>query len=271
MAVALDYSWVSSVESALNANSIFSYTITGAKALAMAFLLFRVISQFLTTGENDDKPKIGGIITIIGYGLIIVGSDWIVTTIEGIFSSVNVDVANMNSQNTMSPASRQMQLINETAETLGSMEKVAFYFSVMGTYIACIFTFILAVILQVVDIAITSIYLLQRLFLIQLFKFVFPFAVAFSTLKETQDMFFRWIKIFIGLFVLGIAYIAIIKFSVIIYNTIANQVDVGFNEITTSFAISKVFLAECGALIVAFAVKIGLMSFVTREVRGYFS
>ncbi len=39
--------------------------------------------------------------------------------------------------------------------------------------------------------------------------------------------------------------------------------------ITTPF--SSLFFAELGALIVAFAVKIGLMGFVTREVRNYFS
>ncbi|HBR81185.1 MAG TPA: hypothetical protein DEA34_00165, partial [Enterococcus sp.] len=61
--------------------------------MAMTLLLFKVIGNFLQTGENPEAPKIGGIISIIGYGLIIVGSDWVVNAIESIFSSVDVSVA----------------------------------------------------------------------------------------------------------------------------------------------------------------------------------
>lgn len=267
----IDYSWVSSVQNAINNNAIFAYTITGAKSLAMAFLLFKIMGHFLQTGENDEKPPIGGLINIIGFGLIIVGSDFIVNSIEQLFSGIEVDVAQMNNNNTMSPASRQLELINEVAENMGSMEKIAFYFSVMPNYLGAIILFLAASFLHLVDVAITSMYLLQRVFLIQLFKFIFPFAIAFSTLDKMSDMLYRWIKIYIGLFVLGIAYIAIIKFSVIIYDTLANMVDVGAEQVVLTTEFSKVFLAELGALLVAFAVKIGLMGFVTKEVRGYFN
>ena len=267
----MDYSWVSEIQNTLNTNSLFTYSIMGAKSLAMAFLLFRIIGQFISTSENSERPPIGGIINIIGFGLIIVGSDWIVETIELLFSGVDVSVANMNHLNTMSPASRQLQLINETAETLGPFEKIAFYFSVQNVYWGATILFIVSTALHFVDIAITSMYLLQRVFLLQLFKFLFPFAVAFSALKETQSMFWKWIKIYIGLFVLGIAYIAIIKFSVVVYGTIAGKADVDYSSILITTPFSSVFFAELGALIVAFAVKIGLMGFVTREVRNYFS
>lgn len=131
----MDYSWISSIQNALNTSPIFSYTIIGAKSLAMAFLLFKVMGHFLSTAENSEKPPIGGLINIIGFGLIIVGSDFIVNMIEQIFSGVEVDVKNLNNFNTMSPASRQLQLINETAESMGAMEKIAFYMSVIPSYI----------------------------------------------------------------------------------------------------------------------------------------
>lgn len=130
---------------------------------------------------------------------------------------------------------------------------------------------IVSLFFHLIDVAITSLYLLQRLFLIQLFKFIFPLALAFATLDKMSDMFWRWIKIYIGLFVLGIAYIAIIKFSVVIYNTIASQTDVTLESVAITTEYSKLFMSELGAIIVAFAVKIGLMSFVTREVRSYFN
>lgn len=267
----IDYSWVSSVQSAINNSSIFSYTITGAKSLAMAFLLFKIMGHFLQTAENEEKPPIGGLINIIGFGLIIVGSDFIVNTIENLFSGIEVDVTSMNSNNTMSPAARQLELIHEVAENMGAMEKVAFYFGVMPNYAGAIILYMVGSFFHLLDVAVTSMYLLQRVFLIQLFKFIFPLAIAFSTLDKMSDMLYRWIKIYIGLFVLGIAYIAIIKFSVIVYDTLAGMVDVNVGSIVLTTEFSKVFLAELGALVVAFAVKIGLMGFVTKEVRGYFN
>lgn len=267
----IDYSWVSTVQNAINNNSIFAYTITGAKSLAMAFLLFKIMGHFLQTAENEEKPPIGGLINIIGFGLIIVGSDFIVNSIEKLFSGIEVDVAQMNQNNTISPASRQLELINEVAENMGSMEKIAFYFAVMPNYLGAIILFLVGSFLHLIDVAVTSMYLLQRVFLIQLFKFIFPLAIAFSTLDKMSDMLYRWIKIYIGLFVLGIAYIAIIKFSVIVFDTLAEMVDVSVGEIVLTTEFSKVFLAELGALLVAFALKIGLMGFVTKEVRSYFN
>lgn len=267
----MDYSWVAEIQKAINNSSIFPYAITGAKSLAMAFLLFKIMGHFLSTAENSEKPPIGGLINIIGFGLIIVGSDFIVNTIEQLFSGIEVDVTQMNQNNTMSPASRQMELINEVAESMNAFEKTAFYMSVMPSYIGAFLIMIFSLIIHLIDVAITSMYLLQRVFLIQLFKFIFPLALAFSTLDKMSDMFWRWIKIYIGLFVLGIAYIAIIKFSVIIYDTISSKVEVTPATVILTTEYSKLFMAELGAIIVAFAVKIGLMSFVTREVRGYFN
>ncbi|AZI21500.1 hypothetical protein [Chryseobacterium taklimakanense] len=267
----IDYTWVSSVQNAINNNSIFAYTITGAKSLAMAFLLFKIMGHFLQTAENEERPPIGGLINIIGFGLIIVGSDFIVNSIEQLFSGIEVDVAQMNNHNTISPAARQLELINEVAENMGALEKIAFYFAVMPNYMGAIALYFVASLLHLIDVAITSMYLLQRVFLIQLFKFIFPLAIAFSTLDKMSDMLYRWIKVYIGLFVLGIAYIAIIKFSVVVYDTLANKIDVGVAEIVLTTEFSKVFLAELGALLVAFAVKIGLMGFVTKEVRSYFN
>lgn len=267
----IDYTWVSSVQNEINNNSIFAYTITGAKSLAMAFLLFKIMGHFLQTAENEERPPIGGLINIIGFGLIIVGSDFIVNSIEQLFSGIEVDVAQMNNHNTMSPAARQLKLINEVAENMGALQKIAFYFAVMPNYGGAMMLFMVGSVLHLIDVAITSVYLLQRVFLIQLFKFIFPLALAFSTLDKMSDMLYRWIKIYIGLFVLGIAYIAIIKFSVIVYDTLANIVDVNVGTILLTTEMSKVVMAELGALVVAFAVKIGLMGFVTKEVRSYFN
>lgn len=239
--------------------------------LQWLFCYLKLWGIFLQTAENEERPPIGGLINLIGFGLIIVGSDFIITSIEGVFSGIDVDVASMNNNNTISPASRQLELIHEMAENMNALEKMAFYAAVAPNYFSAIALFFMASFLHLIDVAITSMYLLQRLFLIQLFKFIFPLALAFSTLDKMSDLLYRWIKIYIGLFILGIAYIAIIKFSVIVYDTLANMVEINPIDVLLTTEISKIFVAELGALLIAFAVKIGLMGFVTKEVRSFFN
>lgn len=265
----LDYEWVAQVQATVKDSAIFGGAILGGKALAMSFLLFKVMGHFLQTAENEEKPPIGGLINIIGFGLIIVGGDFIINSIESVFAGVDVNISGMNRNYTMSPCARQLELIHSIADTLTGIDKVAFYFSVANTFIVALVIYLFSAVISLIDVAITSMYLLQRIFLLSLFVFIFPLALAFSTLDKMSDMLWRWIKIYIGLFILGIAYMAIIKFSVIIYQVIQNRYNVQNFDLATP--ISEVILAELGGLLVMFIVKIGLMGFVTKEVRGYFN
>lgn len=265
----IDYDWIAQVQSVVKDSSIFGGAILGGKALAMSFLLFKVMGHFLQTAENEEKPPIGGLINIIGFGLIIVGGDFIINSIEQVFAGVDVDLAGMNQSYAISPCATLLDQIHSTADTLTGIDKVAFYFSVSPSFVVALLTWIVATIFHLIDVAITSMYLLQRIFLLNLFVFIFPLALAFSTLDKMSDMLWRWIKIYIGLFILGIAYTAIIKFSVIIYDVIQQRYNV--KDFNLGTPISDVVMAELGALLVMFTVKIGLMGFVTKEIRGYFN
>ena len=122
----IDYNWILDVQKNINASSLFGAGIVGAKSLAMAFLLFKIMGHFLSTAENSEKPPIGGLINIIGFGLIIVGSDFIITKIESMYSNIDIDVASMNNANTISPAKKQLDFIAEQTQDLGTFEKIEF-------------------------------------------------------------------------------------------------------------------------------------------------
>jgi hypothetical protein len=129
---------------------------------------------------------------------------------------------------------------------------------------------------MLLDFAVTAVYLLQRLFLLQLFKFLFPFAIALSTTKGFEDMLPRWVKIYIGLFVLGIAYMAIYNFCGIVYYVVnpllTEKFQVKYDPDTDTLpTIENVFGASCATILLIFMLKLGLMSSVTKEVRGFFN
>lgn len=266
----IDYNWILDVQKNINASSLFGAGIVGAKSLAMAFLLFKIMGHFLSTAENSEKPPIGGLINIIGFGLIIVGSDFIITTIESLFSNIDIDVASMNNANTISPAKKQLDFIAEQTQDLGTFETIDFYFSIIDILLGLILTYFCSLLFHFIDVAVTSMYLLQRVFLIQLFRFIFPLAIAFSTLDKMSDMLWRWIKIYMGLFILGIAYIGIVKFSVVVYDTLYSKIDIN-NNAQLNVEMASIMFADLGILLIVFCIKIGLMSIVTREIRGYFN
>lgn len=265
----VDYAWINDVQRALNTSTLFSATVTGAKALAMALLMFKVLGAFITAADDYEAPKIGSMLQVIGYGLIIVGSDWVVNSIESMFAGVDINVSKMNTFNDASPVKAYLTALDELGSSESGLDKLVYYFSVLKSYFVALGIYFFSSVLYLIDFAVTCMYLLQRLFLIQLFKFIFPFAIALSTTKGFEDMLARWIKTYIGLFVLGIAYIGILKFSVVVHSTIQSKIPVTAIDIYTGM--NALIMMELGALLIMFMVKFSLMAMVTQEVRKFFS
>jgi len=266
----MDYSWLTELNQVISQTRIFSFTIIGAKSLAAALLMFKVIGNFLQTGENAEAPRIGGIMSIIGYGLLIIGSDWVVNAIETMFASVDVSVA---SQKPLQDDGLKKYLLelDKIADQYSGLDYIGFYMSLIPLYLTTGLMTFTKQILGVLDMAVVGMYLIQRVFLIQLFKVIFPFAVALSTTKGFEDMFSRWVKIYIGLFVLGIGYTGIMKFSEIIYNFVQSKVNLQMSDISFETNLGVIFAYTVGALLLSFLVKLGLFAMVTKEIRGYFS
>lgn len=266
----LDYSWIADLQNALQSNNIFSATITGAKSFALAMLMFQTLKTFInSTSNNYEAPVIGNMMQVIGIGLVVVSSDWIITLVDNLFAGVSV-YGNQQGIPQLDYAKSYLQNLDDQGAMLTGIDKVAFYFSIIKNYLSAVIIQFVYMILQVIDFAITSMYLLQRLFMVKLFIFIFPIALALSTTPGYNDMLPRWVKIYIGLFILGIAYNGVMAFSFVVYDTIAPNFTPTIGIDATS-SIDEIALGQIGALLVTFAIKISLMGFVTKEVRSYFS
>ncbi len=84
-------------------------------------------------------------------------------------------------------------------------------------------TLFLMGILKVADMSMVSGYLLSRIFLLQVMKFLFPIAVAFSSLKQTSGLLGKWIRMYIGISLLGIVYIGILGFCALAATTLQSS------------------------------------------------
>lgn len=266
----MDYSWLNELNQLVSSTKLFSATIIGAKSLAMTIILFRVIGNFIATGENPEAPKIGGIMNIIGYGLIIVGSDWVVNAIEGMFSGVNL---NLTASHTIENTAIKDYLaqVEEGVGEKDVFDKISFYIELLPLYINVGLMKFIEEFLKILDIGVVGMYLIQRVFLLQLFKIIFPFAIAFSTINSNAEMLMRWIKIYIGLFFLGIAYAGILKFTDTIQSFVQSKVGLNVNAISFDTPLDIIFAYTVGALLISFLVKLALFGLVTREVRNFFN
>lgn len=265
----MNFEFINDLMKILQKSNIFQYAFTGSKVLAFALLLFKVLESF-TKDFEDKTPKIGNLMNIFGYGLIIMSSDWIIKTIEEIFVSVDKTMTTKESD-------LYLELINLVTTDLFLMfqecndwwDYINVAFTSLESIIALVLALILGGLFKLADLSLTVSYLLQRIFIIELLKFLFPLAIALSTYTGTAKLFHTWLLRYIGMFILGIAYIGILNIMPLIQERLLEQ----FNTTEIVFYQVKGGLYSMGILItviVVFTIKIKLFAVVTNYIMGMF-
>lgn len=271
----MDFSFITDLMSKLDTETLFGDGIKGAKIVALLFLLLRFSEQYVKDNWNwDSQPKMGGSMSVLGFGFVIMSSDWVIKVIEKAFAGVD-EKMKMTGTDLYSKLIEQIDTKFSEAVPIGNVDgfldslSVIEAFVVQGPYILmlCVAA-ILAGLCKIADLSITAGYLLQRVFLLELLKFLFPMAIAFSTSSQLGRFFYSWILRYIGVFIMGIAYIGIIKFTTLVGTTLANQfdtkADVGFTSLTIySFGLLV-------TVIVTFTIKVKLFQYVTSYINSMF-
>lgn len=263
----MDFAFINELSNMVSSNNIFKFTFTGAKVLAFAILIFKVLETFTKDFEGSE-PKIGNLTSILGYGLVIMSSDWIITSIENVFASVQVVMTGTSSDLYVDLNSLVRERYTEMFQDAeDELDMVGIVFSSIPTIVSLIITYLIGGLCKLADMSITASYLIQRLFILKLLKILFPLALALSTYSGTQKLFHTWILRYIGVFVLGIAYIGIIGITSMVQSTLLAQFgsDIGMFTDGTSFAVGILV-----TMIVVFTVKIKLFSVATSYVMGMF-
>lgn len=268
----MNYDFINELRILLQTNNIFMFLITGGKTLALVLLIVKFVDGII--GQiGEENPKLNSLPKFIAMAFFIVSSDWIVDLIEGAFSMVDFQMSNTSSDLYTDLNTAMEEQWNST------MEGCITWYDYLGAALSSILfviTFIVAQLLMVLckiaDLSITTGYLLVRIFLIQFMKMVFPIIIALSTLDITKDLLGRWIKKYIGLFVLGIAYIGIIHFSSLMQSSLINQFRVSNGDgLFTGVELNAFTFGMIVTIIVVFTVKVKLFQLVTSYVSSLFS
>ncbi len=268
----MDFTFIEELRKLLEASNMFgwSFLLTGCKSMALALLMFKLLNTYISDFDSE-TPKLGNIFNLIGYACIIMSCDWIVGFIEGIFSQINtmVEVTPSNLYGRMDDIlKKQMELYN--SEDIGFFDMTV---DIIFSFCFYLVFSVLSFLFKIADLSMTSSYLLVRLFMIQLFKLLFPLVIALSTLDATKDLLGKWIKKYIGVMVLGLGYIAIINFCNVVQELLVKQFIE--NESGEKFAslgyTSPVFVGCLITTIVVFTLKFALFNKVTAVITNFFS
>lgn len=269
----MDFTFINELSKAVATTNIFMYAFTGGKVLALGLLVFRILEAF-TKDFDSKEPKIGNLMSIMGYGLVIMSSDWIMMTIDNIFSSVDVAMSNTSSDlftQLNDLVNKKLKQIFETSEDwwdyIGAI--CSNFLTVMGLA----FSWIIGACFKLADLSITAGYLIQRLFILKFLQFLFPLTIALSTYTGTAKLFSSWILRYIGVFILGVAYIGIIKITNLLLPLIVKQFDIGSEHYgvigdTVNGGIFGIGILT--AIVVSFTVKVKLFAMVTNYVSNMF-
>jgi hypothetical protein len=271
----MNFQFIDTLRELLNGSNIFQFIIVGAKSFALAMIMFKIIDNFIVNmGSDQQNAKLNNLPSILAYAFFIVSSDWIIDTIESTFSVVDVAMGNTSSDlYTELNMSLTDQYDRITANATDFFDLIAIYASSITFFVFYFIALILMLLCKIADLSVTSGYLLSRLFLITLMKFIFPIVIALSTLKMTEDLLAKWIKRYIGLFVLGIAYIGIINFASLVQKALQDQFTTSAGEGLLE-GINSLNVFSVGMLItiiVVFTMKVKLFATATSFITSFFS
>ena len=132
---------------------------------------------------------------------------------------------------------------------------------------------LLMVICKIAEMAMVCGYLLARVFLLEVMKFLFPIAVALSTIKQTSGLIAKWLRMYIGLSLLGIVYIGIIHFCALtqehLQNAFTDYSGDGFfsNFLTMNMSVWGSLIT----IVVVFTLKVNLFSKATSFITSFFN
>lgn len=266
----MNFEFIEHLRGVLESGQVFGwkFLMTGCKSLALALLLFKVIETYIKQVDVDGA-KFGNIFSIFGYAFFIMSCDWIIGTIERTFGFIDSKMYGTPS-NLYSDLLIAIENHSEEAyQDVGFLDMMSMPIDLIVAAFYSVFLTILVTLCKVADLAMTAGYLLSRLFLIELMKLLFPFIIALSTLDMTKDLLGKWIKRYIGLFLLGLAYIGIINFCSVLQDSLLIQF--AKDDEGNLMGMGHYIYGACITVIVVFTFKVKMFATATSYLSNFFS
>ncbi len=196
----------------LKSSSIFVFTFQSVKALALAFLLLKVINEFIKTWDKGHVFQLGNYVSYFGTALLILSSSWIIDLGEEQLLIIDAKLNSLGSDKDIFTIVFD-EAYNQEVDAKANAGDFSFVLSdiidVIYTVVIGFISALIASFFKIADMVITMGVLIVRLFIVEFLKLIFPIALLFSVFDNTKNFFYSWVKRYVGVVVLGVAYIGV--------------------------------------------------------------
>ena len=267
MMESFDFSFINGIRQTIESENILKYSITGFKAFAIALLGFKYLGKYFQTMDHEE-PRLGGFMEILGSGMIIISADWIIDLIENVFAQIDDTLTTQTVPfNTEVFTNAMMELI-ALQDGCSGLDCINVFIDSFVANCTIVIFYSIYCILWILDNLVYGFYLIERVFLIQIMRFVFPLAIVFSQIDGTKDFFYRWIKKYVGILILPIPYMAIFYLSNIVMQHTSQIQSINPEDPSN---LTKRLLLYIAGLGISFFLKMKLFSGTKRLVDNLFS
>ncbi len=237
-------------------NSDFSqYTITGMKVLAVLLFLVNIIKKYSEGVANSEGYTWGLTPTELAKNFVVVLFVIFSTQVPGVFDNILVAIE-AQYRNT-APALLPLQLQDlDIEQDVGAIEAakkaLALLYEALVTPLfgLKILSFIIGLILWMLDLFIYPLFLAQRFFLLGIMQAFFPLVISLAVFEKFRSMAYNFFKLYTGVYMLVPAFFLV--------NIFINSL---YTEVNNNFW-SSLFGTDWGSQTFAPVIQLGSIGFI---------
>lgn len=260
----LDFSFIKNLSEQLRGDlTFYQYTINGLRTLAVLFIIVKIVEIIakFSVSEKDDWSRL---LPLVGYIILLGLYPNIMKIVEDSLQKLDELMYQTEHKDLYKSAT---DMIWDRIKVEAKEIDLFSAFDIIGGVFYALVIALITCILEIGDASITASYLLQRIFIIEFLKFVLPLVVVLSLNDKFKNAFVMWIKRYIGMFLLGLSYIAVIKFTIK-----AHQIFAEVNTKTVTGDVDSItdfgYWSLLGVCFI-FTLKVKLLAMVTSYVQSF--
>lgn len=202
-----DFGTYNGVKNAINSANIMQITMIGGQAVAGVFVIIKLLHNF-TKDTFGGERKINNILETFGLIFLITIVPYTMDIIDNTFASVENQLSDFKGSGLPTTIKENFKdMFLESTDSILTIFSLGFTDFLFGTcqLALCLVGFLI----WAIDSAIFAIFVIERLILVELYRFLFPLMIAFVGIDGLRNTYFKWVTSFIGIMLLPIPYIAV--------------------------------------------------------------
>lgn len=221
--MSFDFGTYNDLKNAINASPIMEYTLIGGQSVACIWIIIKFIHEFMKD-TFEGQAKMSNIINSASLIFFVIVAPYVMDILDNTFASVEEAIQGFDGQKL--PQSIKDSFMYDMFGEGEAFDTGEGFLPDMRLLLISLLKALVGLIgflLWAVDKAIFAIFYIERLVVLELYRFIFPIFIAFVGFDGLRNRYYKWVVSFIGVLILPIPYIAIHNAVDLMSNMIINN------------------------------------------------